>query len=592
MKKLFLFSCFILLPLIIFSAATDSPWLYGIHWYQNTDSISIGETTDVEDMTGSKGVWITEITLIDSSEAAVWDQPAYEASHAQKAAQGKGHSFIYRIQPNWGRNVPHSSDPYTLTDYANDAKSAAETLKDWCHIYQVGNEVNLTGENLYWDGSDYTIQWEPTPAQYADTYIALRDKIREVTPNTTPAEQIVLMQPVSPGNRDTGVGRFVDGNEFLWRQIDAVSDKSKIDGFAIHGYAEPGGPDYGLDGFWDSIREQLMIIDSFGLSDRPVYITEWNKHMPDMANAEIGAKFLHRAFTKMNDWNNGTGGEWSGQPNHNVVTATWFVYPGGGWDDYSLEHWKNGTSSFDEEHDPWKSFQYACGLDYAKGSSGGGATVPLDQMWWEDDFNGSSLDQSEPAPDWRAEPTASGSVQLSGSGSVRLLGNSSLNGGGSIRTAGYVYDDFRFETNFTFTDASRASASGNEANADIRFREGAFGYSLTFFPSTSLVNPGRIILRRTNEWVQIGSYNALVSGGINSGDSFRVVAILQGSDIQIEVYKNGGATPVVDWSITDSEQVAGWIRLMTWNMQELQVNNVKLGGPLWGGASVEDWDNY
>ena len=32
----------------IFAHTADSPWLYGIHWYGNTDSISVGQSTDVE----------------------------------------------------------------------------------------------------------------------------------------------------------------------------------------------------------------------------------------------------------------------------------------------------------------------------------------------------------------------------------------------------------------------------------------------------------------------------------------------------------------------------------------------------------------
>ena len=592
MRSFFLAILVMSLSFNLAAAATDSTYLYGIHWYGNTDSISPGDRTDVEDMTGDRGIWVLEITHVDASAAPAWDQPGYHAGHSQKVTQGKGHSMIYRVQPYWSRNVPHSSDPYTLSNYAGDCRSAADTLKDYCHIWQIGNEVNILGENKHWDGSGYNTAWEPTPAQYADTYIACRDKIHEITPNTTPADQIVIMQPVSPGNVISGV-RFMDGNEFLWRQIDAVSDKNKIDGFGIHGYAEPGGANYGLDGFWDSIREQLMIIDQLGLGDRPVYITEWNKHMPDLGNAEIGAKFLHRTYTYMNSWNTGTGGEWPGLGNHNVVAATWCVYPGGrGWDDYALEYWKNNTSSFDEEHDPWKSFNYSCSQDYASGTAGGGPSVPMDTKWWEDPFDGSSLDVSPPLPDWKAETTGTGSVAMSGDGSVRLLGNGGANAGGGIRTAGYVYGNFHMTAHVTITNASRSSTSTPEANFDIRFREGSRGYSVTFFTSQSPTNPGRIILRRTNEWTQIGSYNTAVSGGINSGDRFTVKITAENSNISILVYKNEGATPVVDWSLTDDGQKVGWIRMVSYNLNEARVNHFQLGGPDWTDSGVRDWELY
>jgi len=590
-----LFFAFLLLgcAAAIFAAAIDSPYLYGIHWYGKTDSISVGQRTDVEDMSGDKGIWDLEIAHVDSSAAPAWDLPSYFVGHSQKVTQGKGNSLIFRLHPYWSRNVPHASDPYTLTQYANDCKSAANTLKDYVHIWQIGNEVNINGENNRWGGSGYNVPWEPTPAQYADTYIACRDKIHEITPNTTPAAQFVLMQPVSPGNAIGGT-RYMDGNEFLWRQIDAVSDKGKIDGFGIHAYAPPSAADYGVESFMDDIREQLMIIDQFGLGDRPVFITEWNKHMPNQAHAEIGAKFCHRIFTALNAWNTGSGGEWPGHPNHNIVAATWFVYPKDfGWDEYALQYWKTQIASTDKDVNPWYSFNYACGLGYASGAYGGGSTsIPNNALWWEDTFNGASLDQTAPLPDWKAETSGGGSVSMSGSGSVRLLGNGTTDGGGGIRTAGYVYGNFRMEANVTFTNAARSNTSGAQANMDIRIHEGSKGYSFTFFTSQSLENAGRVILRRTNEWTQIGSFNTAVSGGINTGDTFQIEITANGSNIAFKAYKNGSTAPSVDWNITDSGQTVGWIRIMTWNLNEARVNNFKLGGPQWGGSGIEDWAIY
>src|SRR5690606_21531061 len=122
------------------------------------------------------------------------------------------------------------------------------------------------------------------------TYVAVRDKIHENASLVAPESQIVLMQAVSPGPADGA--RYMDGNEFLFRMIDAVPDKSKIDGFGLHAYAEPGGANFGEVGFLDALREQIMIIDSFGLGDRPLYITEFNKHMPNATEANIGARFV------------------------------------------------------------------------------------------------------------------------------------------------------------------------------------------------------------------------------------------------------------------------------------------------------------
>ncbi|GAB4312049.1 MAG: hypothetical protein Kow0059_02340 [Candidatus Sumerlaeia bacterium] len=588
-----LFGSGLLWIMFVFTApaqTADAPWLYGIHWWRNNN--------DPEAMSGGKGLWAMEITHVDASVAPAWDQPSYFASTHCPPAAGKGHSFVFRMQPYWSRNVPHSSDPYTLGNYTSDAQAAANTLINYVHVWQIGNEVNLEGENMRWNSSTsaYDIPWQPTPEQYAAVYEALRDAIHNVTPNTTPATQIVLMQPVSPGNMDMGAAkRFMDGNEFLWRQILGVSNPAKIDGFALHSYAEPGGANYGVDGFMDALREQIMVIDQAGLHDRPIFITEFNKEMPNAAEANIGARFLHRAFTALHDWNTATGGAWPGVPNHNIVAATWFVYPSGvGWDNYSLEYWKTQIASTDKEFNPWYSFQYAAGLNYAKGTSGGGGAVPMNVMWWEDEFNGGTLDTTPPLPDWYPETTGAGSVVMSGGGQVRLLGNGSVNGGGGIRTRGYVYRNFRLSAEVVITNAARSSTTVPEANFDLRLREGSRGYSITFFTSASPTNTNRIVLRRTNEWTQIGSFNELISGGINSGDVFRIEVLANGSSIDIEIFKNNGPAPVVNWAVNDGGQNIGWIRLMTWNLNEARINYVRLGGPQWSGApaGVENWMVY
>ncbi len=576
----------------------DSPYLYGIHWYGNTDSIVPGQLTDVETMTGGKGIWVLDIALTDEATANSWDLvwtpgnkalPGYRVSHAEKVVYGKGHSLIYRLQPGWGRNVPHSSDPYTLSDFASDCKVAATLLSNWCHVWVIGNEVNLTDENHRWSGSSYSVPWQPTPAEYAAAYIACRDKIHEVVPNTNPASQVVLMQPPSPGVAD-GAVRFMDSNEFLLRQIEAVGDKSKIDGFCFHAYA--GGGDELREDFFDSLREQLMVIDQVGLGNRPVYIGEWNHYMPNPTETQNGARFLHTTLAALHLWNTGSGGEWPGLSNHNVVTATWFVYPAGfGWDDYSLQAKKTGGLP---DTDPWAAFQYACSYGYPRGAVGGGPIVPQSTLWWEDDFSGSTLDQTSPLPDWKAESINGGSVSLTGSGQLRLYGNTAY-AGGSISTKGYAYLDFALETDLQFVNATRIA--NDEANFDLRWREGSRGYSLTFYSSHSTVRPGSVYLRRTNNWGETIA-SAAIPGGISSGDIFRIFVRSSGSTHEVKVWRLPSQTLVLDWSgpnaIADSGQKVGWLRLMTYNLREVQVDRFAIGGPNWTGSSaaVSEWRSF
>jgi|GEM_PF-505346 len=596
MRNLLELCLFVLCASVAISQTMDSPYLYGIHWYANTDGIAIGQSTDVEDMTAGRGIWVLDIALTDENANNWWDLlwqpgnktvPGYRAQHAQKIVTGKGHSLIYRLQPGWGRNVPHASDPYTLANYAADCKAAAALLSNLCHVWIIGNEVNLSDENHRWSGSAYTTVWQPTPAEYAATYLACRDRIHEVTPATNPAVQLVLMQPPSPGIAD-GTTRFMDSTEFLARQIEAVPDKSKIDGFCLHTYA--GGGEELREDFFDSLRAQLMIIDSFGLHDRPVFIGEWNHYMPNSTETQRGARFLHTTLTALHTWNTSSGGEWPGLPNHNIVAATWFVYPAGvGWDNYSLAAKKSPTGT--QDTDPWHAFQYACGFNYPRGLWGGGAQVPPLSFWWVDEFNGSSIDQSAPLPDWKVESVNGGSASLTGNGQLRLAGTSSYQGG-SVRTAGYAYTDFSLEADIQFTNASRIAT--DEANFDLRFREGSKGYSLTFYSSNSTVRPGQVFLRRTNNWSETLA-SGTIAGGISTGDAFKVRVIADGSKIEVKIWRLPEKSLVLDWSgtsaINDTGQRAGEIRLVSYNIREVQVERVALGGVGWTGYSsaADDW---
>ena len=78
----------------------------------------------------------------------------------------------------------------------------------------------------------------------------------------------------------------------------------------------------------------------------------------------------------------------------------------------------------------------------------------------------------------------------------------------------------------------------------------------------------------------------------HTGDTFQIEITANGSNIAFKAYKNGSTAPSVDWNITDSGQTVGWIRIMTWNLNEARVNNFKLGGPQWGGSGIEDWAIY
>lgn len=587
----------------------DSPWLVGIHWYHS----DLG-SNDVEEMSGGRGIWVVDQALLNS-EATVaapnpWETPWVTSPVVDKtqpwakpgyiqAVTAKGHSAIMRLQPQWGVNVPHPSDAYTIAAFAEDCKAAANLMPN-VRVWQIGNEANLTGEMTRWNAgtSRYDIPWTPTelaqaPELYAQCYMATRDKIHEVTPGTVPPQQVVLMQPCSPGG--VGGDRYMSSDDFLARMIAAVPDKSKIDGFGLHSYAQPGGTLFGADGFMSDLRRQIAIIDQAGLGDRPLFITEFNKHMPNATEAHIGAVFITTAYSMLNAWNTTANSLWpAAGKNHPVRGTAWFVYRGGaGWDDYSLQYWKTQSPGPPVTANPWYRFQTAANANFAAGVGSGPLFSPT-SPWWDEPFGSTALDTSWPLPIWEELRPTGVSIGVSG-GSARIGASAGFQLGG-IYNSQIPFVDFAMETDLHI--ANNAPVAAGEANAEVRFRQSASGgpgYSLTFFSSAGAASAGQIALRRTSTWQTYKS--AVVAGGINSGDSFRVQVVANGSNLGIKVLRLPGENVVIDWTaanaVTDGEFRTGGIGFYTYNLTEARLEHVSMGGTdSLDSSKIDDWNLY
>lgn len=315
--------------------AADSPWLYGIHWYGDPT----GST--VETMTGGKGIWSLEIVLTNGD---VWSGAEWQRDNRFLQMVARGHTIIVRIQRNWGENVPFSPN---LAQYLVDVQAAAQALSGVCHIWQIGNEMNLYGE---WGGN------ELTAAAYVDMFKQIRVAIQAVPSPLGP--QIVLLGPVSPGGVETGV-RHTDGNDYLGQMCDLLTP-SDLDGFAIHAYAAPWNDAATsrlelLAGY----ETQLAVIDSAGFANKVVHMTEWNRRVDPISdyNEAQSAQFLHGALADLRAWNQMAGA-------HPVSSACWFIYQydSGTWSNYSIEY-LHGIGPSGQDNDLWDALQYACTLN-------------------------------------------------------------------------------------------------------------------------------------------------------------------------------------------------------------------------------------
>jgi hypothetical protein len=337
------------------ASAADSPWLYGIHWFGiSTGPASHGQ--DVSLMTGGKLIWSVE-TVMTNDGGGDWGPEGQLAKF--QGVVGLGHTIIMRTQPFWDRAFPWPDEVgLSMSQFLDQVTHTATLYKDVCHIWILGNEMNLLFE---WGGRPLS------PEAYIDAAAQFSDRIKAVASSLGP--QIVLVGPAAVGIQVKDQMHMVN-TEYINRMCDRINSmnyRSKFDGFAMHAYAqfEPvltqdlptnlryfeTEPGYGY-------QYQIGLLDAKGFESYPVYITEWNRTTGAGNSPEewASAVFLHNAFARINTWN---------QSHHPVTAACWYVYADDyGWPDYSILRMKNTDTP---DHDLWHAYQYAAGFNYPAG---------------------------------------------------------------------------------------------------------------------------------------------------------------------------------------------------------------------------------
>lgn len=441
------------------AAHADSPWLYGIHWYGDP------ATSQVEAMTGGKGIWCLEIVETNSD---IWWGAAWQRDNRFNAMISRGHTLIVRIERNWGETVPYDGH---LSEYLGAVTASAQALADVCHIWQIGNEMNLYGE---WGGNALT------PAAYINMYRQIRAAIHAVPSSLGP--QVVLLGPVSPGEVVGGV-RHTSGSSYL-AQMCALLDPDEIDGFALHAYAAPWNDAVAARAELQAgYASQLAIIDAAGFYDKTVHITEWNRRVDNPGNAAAeaqSAQFLHGAFADLDSWNSTPG-------NHPVSSAEWFIYDDSpGWEQYSILHMLP-LNPRGADADLWDAFQFACTQDYPAGTPDGFVPVMVDgaplganvaaesaQVTTDSNFNADNTGAMaiDGIVDAGSKWTSAGSVpphwlELD-SGVERLLSGIVVRHAGAGGEPGYFNTEaFRLETRVTDSDLWRVDSTvyNDQSNA-------------------------------------------------------------------------------------------------------------------------------
>jgi len=190
---------------------------------------------------------------------------------------GEGFTIIQRLDYGGDETVPENPADYTL--FAAQCGNFANDIKDYCHIYTIGNEVDLG---------------PVTPAQYAACFIMVRDAIKAVQP-----EALVL------------IGH--------WCSIGHVRDVMALLG--------PGGYD-GLSAHFNGVPYDMMeALDDYGAPPHcGVYTTEWGWKRDSNQNAQADMTYF---FNLVAGWNS--------THSRQLFGKTWFVYSVEEWESFSLQ---------------------------------------------------------------------------------------------------------------------------------------------------------------------------------------------------------------------------------------------------------------
>jgi len=251
---------------------------------------------------------------------------------------------ITRLGEYWGNTlpVPNTADYNNWPSYI--ANNVVNVVKDTAHLWQLGNEPNLHGEAQNWPNQ------EITPAQYATVFHNVHVALSNPSLVGQAGAPKLLIAPVSPGT------------DWLDQTLSALSP-SDIDGIALHAYGGQSTARGSLQDFRKSLLDQIAVIDAHGLTNVPLYITEWNRFTQtgNSADEAVTADFARQALGFINRWNTTLG-------NHNIVAGNWFVYDSGiGWDNYSIEYFKNNGNPTNSTSSLYNAFFTSARSNYQAG---------------------------------------------------------------------------------------------------------------------------------------------------------------------------------------------------------------------------------
>ncbi|HEX2571154.1 MAG TPA: PA14 domain-containing protein [Polyangia bacterium] len=299
----------------------DSPYLYSIHFYGTLGGVGAESI-----MNGKRGY---SIERTDVQNRTDWSGIRRQV---QDAVNG-GFTPIVRLDWAGGQTVPANGDYTGRANYAAKCREAVLNLRDLCHIWIIGNEMNLLSEG------GIPASWYLTVYSSGDGNNAYT-QIHSVQSNAQ-----VLMGAVGPVNPDSNPG---GPYAQAWQNYHyyLVQNAGAVDGFALHSYGsrnggQPGLADYDPDPRDDTSypnTDQNLENDNsawggsgqyrwfMGEIDRrfptlPVYITETNSFLDAWPDTSYRPGWINALYEDVWTWNT--------THRHKINGVAWYVYSWG-----------------------------------------------------------------------------------------------------------------------------------------------------------------------------------------------------------------------------------------------------------------------
>jgi hypothetical protein len=314
-------------------AAAEARSLYGIHDHEPSPMEYLSHVE-----AGGGAGWVT-------ATVAVGKNPNDTSSVGFAWMTNAGHTVIGRLNHGY---FPNGTIPLAA-DYDNFARRCSNFVANstGCHLWVIGNELNLPGEWPF-TGTNFAYV---SPQQYATCFRKVYNAIKAVRPNdrVLPAPPAPFAGPFGPGTQNgyPHDGVPINWTTYLNQMLTAIAASGPLDGVALHinsrGYAvsdihsaqrvNAGGQSLSFSFY--VYRDWVNLGIPPALWHLPLYATEcngyyhWSGGHPENSAKHYEPGWMQEIFAEVNRYNRLAAGQ--GKPLFRCVNMYRWCFGCDGW---------------------------------------------------------------------------------------------------------------------------------------------------------------------------------------------------------------------------------------------------------------------